>query len=123
MSHRSRPVCELRAPTVIEGINDYQEQKNGEEAIIRALNQRFPHGLSGPKEGLLLPNDIDMARAIMNTWIIGSTPGVCLVEDVNVDPTSKILNPAHGKYSIYAFCEEDGWYIVTADSVELLLAA
>jgi hypothetical protein len=123
MSYGQRPVCELKAPTVVEGINDYQEQKSGEEAIIRALNQRFAHGLPSSTEGLLLPNDMDMARAIMRTWIVGSAPGVCLAEGVTLDLASKILDPAHSKYSIYAFCEEDGWYTATADSVEDLLAA
>ena len=53
MSYRPRPICELKAPTVTEGLNDYQQEKTGvdviisdtqediERAIIGALNERL----------------------------------------------------------------------------------
>lgn len=122
MSNGQGPVCQLKARTVVEGINEYKE-KTGEDAIIRALNTRFPHGLSSAKKGLPLPNEFDITQAIMKTWTPGSTPGVCLVNHLALDPSSRILSPTDSKYSVYVFCQDDGWYAATPTCVEGLLVA
>jgi hypothetical protein len=103
----------------MEGINDYQEQKNGEGAIIQALNRRLPHGPLELSEAIILPNEPSSARAMVQHC--NPLPTICVQQSIN----DTVLNATHvdKNHSLYRFCQEDGWYTATADSVENLLAA
>ncbi len=130
MSYGPRPVCELRAPTVTEGLNDYQQEKIGadviisetqediERAIIGALNERFVHGLAKDSVMIILPTDIHMALITIRTWKPGQEnfPGVC-ISRTPVAQASRLLNPAEPKYSGYMFSEDKGWYVVTSENI------
>ena len=129
MSHGPRPVCELKAPTVIEGINDYQQEKNGADVIIRALNLRFPHGLSKASVMIMLPDAIDMATATMANWKPGRQqfPGIC-IERTRVIPErsqlfdiDQLSDSEEPEYSAYMFSEHKGWYKVTLEEMIGLL--
>jgi len=130
MSYRPRPICELKAPTVTEGLNDYQQEKTGvdviisdtqediERAIIGALNERFVHGLAKDSVMIMLPTDIHMAKIIIRTWKPKQEnfPGVC-ISRTPVDPASSLLDPTEPKYSGYMFSEDGGWYVVTPENI------
>ncbi len=115
MSHGKPPAQVLRARTTEEGMKDYigeADMRRG-DAIISFLNGRFPFGLSSTSDGLPLPNDLDMAKAALERSV---TP-VCYRQSRDqIDPTSKLIDPACDQYSYFLHSEEDGWHRVGPDS-------
>ncbi len=118
MSQQPRPAHELRAPTISEGLNDYQEQREGRAVILAELNRRLPNGPSVSTEGIILPNEPEMAQSMIRYW--RTMPMICVRQEVN----SIVLDNAHvdEDHSLYLF-GDNGWYAATPTCVEDLLVA
>jgi hypothetical protein len=114
MSFGKLPAQELRARTVAEGLSDYRSEADmRRDEVVSLLNRRFPYGLDGKTHGLMLPNELDMAKAAIQR----SVTAFCHERHgANINATSRLINPACEMFSYFLYSEETGWYRVTPDS-------
>jgi len=125
MSYGKPPAQVLRAPTIEAGLMDHAEQASlVNDELIELLNERFPKGLESRMAALLLPNEIDMARAAITHQQV-SMGSFCLERySGEIFSDSKLINPAVDKYSLLRFChEEESWYRVTPEHIEAELVS
>ena len=105
--------------TKMENSNEATEQRKAQEAIICELTKRFPFGLPKDLVIIMLPSELQMALATINTWGPKSFPGVCITR-TPVSPAGRLLDPSKPKYLGYLFSEDKGWYVVTPENLPTL---
>ena len=126
----------LRAPSIEEGLCELEENRQPEELawwwqdhypdVISLLNHGFPAGLRSTTQALILPDELDMAQAIIRQMMDkgpGENIGICYQTHINVHPESRLVSSEYPQASLFVFCEQEGWYRASQDDSHVFEAA